>query len=488
MKQVRINVPLTVRHTVLIPLGSDMISKIEAEHNGVSVLISGMRDAVDGALSLGAPSDPHSLIQRALSALGYVVGDHEKDMAQFSRWVDRLAEFPQSEEALELWTKSVLALLPSVKSIEGASLDARDVVIQRMRLFPPAPKTGLGDGPLPEPWAELHEWRSAAKRCGIASVKELAGTVSETFGQFVDRKIVSEWQEATGCPDPATAKERIEQREQAWVNATDRHCPGDAEQRIDDLQMQTKMQAETIRAWRKETGAETPESAINRVGADQDAWKEATGCSNAFQAQKKLAELESKLLSYASEIDALRKAPQTHDPVVVAIEHGAHFALNGQIIGRVYDPERELAKVRAELQSKCREAQTEKERANTAEGMYQAERAKRESEVRAANRASNHLEDAIVEARKAAGIDHEKPGSGDYTSLAKWCSDARAKLASAIIPLPKPEKVEAGQKWARVARITSVGGWGVIERATMGSEQPTLTSLRNDNDWTYLGT
>lgn len=335
MKTIKINVPLTVHYELLPPPvdGEAVQKRIESRWCAVTVAISGSREAVDYMLSVCPTNDPPTLIQRALSALGYVVGDHEKDVAQFSRWVDHLVEFPRSEEALELWTKSVLALLPSNKSIEGASLDARDVVVRRMRLFPPAPKTGLDDGPpLPEPWAELQEWRSAAKSCGIASAKELAGTVSETFGQFVDRKVTRDWQEATGCNTPEVARLRI----------------GQLNRFLDD--------------WQIKSGVASPDALVEKFRITEDAWKEATCAADTHAAYKKIANLELQLVSYASEIDALRKAHSfaghmRRDP---AEEMRACDAEHEKRIVA----ERELAKVRAELQSKCREAQTAKERAD----------------------------------------------------------------------------------------------------------------------------
>jgi hypothetical protein len=142
---------------------------------------------------------------------------------------------------------------------------------------------------------ELGQWRDAAKANGITSPNELVQSANINFGQFVDRKVTRDWQEATGCKSPSDA------------------------------------------------------------AASFDSWKEATGCANAFQAQKKLADLESKLLSYASEIDALRKTSQ-HQSVLL------NDSIAQSVIGISADA-KELAKVRAELQSKCREAQTERERA-----------------------------------------------------------------------------------------------------------------------------
>jgi hypothetical protein len=364
-----------------------------------------------------------------------------------------------------------------------------------MRLFPPAPKTGLNDGPLlPEPWTELHEWRSAAKRCGIESAKELADTVSETFGQFVDRKVTRDWREATGCQDPATAKERIkqlragydsadaersqlkrdaEQRERAWVNTTDRHCPGDAEQRIDDLRMQVEIQAETIHAWEKETKCKSPEDAskldelaktwqdsstryeyiakqrareisewvaksgvaypdelVEKFRVTEDAWKEATGAADTHAAYKKIADLESKILSYASEIDALRKLASPKR------DWDAELGLAGAEHRMRVAAERELAKIKAELDSKRRECQTEKERADKAE------------------HDANNLRVIYSDARASAGLPLQ---IGEGENLSKWCSDAREKLSRAIIPLPKPEKVEPGQKWAFVMKAIDKG-------------------------------
>jgi uncharacterized protein YeeX (DUF496 family) len=143
---------------------------------------------------------------------------------------------------------------------------------------------------------ELGQWRDAAKANGITSPNELVQSANINFGQFVDRKVTRDWQEATGCKSPSDA------------------------------------------------------------AASFDSWKEATGCANAFQAQKKLADLESKLLSYASEIDALRKTSQ-HQSVLL------NDSIAQSVIGISADA-KELAKVRAELQSKYREVQTEKERAD----------------------------------------------------------------------------------------------------------------------------
>lgn len=344
MKTIRINVPLTVRHTVLTPLGPSTISRVEAEFDGVSVTIGGMRDAVDRILSTMAPSDPHSLIQRALSALGHVVGDHKKDVEQFSQWVDHLVAFPRTDEARNLWTEAMLraAQSPYPISVSDASRACFELVLEQARLFPPSPKVDLGD-------AELQEWRSAAKTNGIGSPKELAESANMSFGQFVDRKISREWQAATLCATPADA---------AILRASlIRDCGNMAHEKADENAQ-----------WQASTECDTPE-----------------------------------------------------------------------------------------FQSKCREAQTERERANTAERMFRVEQAKRESEVRAERERADSLaeklrecDDIISRAREFAGL-----AQHDTKSIVDWCRDAREKLATAIIPLPKPEKVEAGQKWAFVMTAKS---------------------------------
>jgi hypothetical protein len=584
MKTIKINVPLTVHYESLPPSvdGEATQKRIESRWGAVSVSVSGSREAVDHMLSVCPTNDPPTLIQRALSALGYVVGDYEKDVAEFSRWVDHLAAFPQSEEALELWTNATLAGLPAGKTVYEASKDAQAIVIQRMRLFPPAPKTGLDDGPLlPEPWAELHEWRSAAKRCGIESAKELAGTVAETFGQFVDRKVTRDWQEATGCKTPEDAS-KLDELAKTWQDSSTRY------------EYVAKQRAREISEWVAKSGVVSPDALVEKFRVTEDAWKEATGVADTHAAYKKIADLESKILSYASEIDALRKLASPKR------DWDAELGLAGAEHRMRVAAERELAKAKAELDSKRRECQTEKERADenartttargilldkiaealgcdfnhdslpehvadlkrahdnandslvgsddlanetkeiasilasqlkdagiesaagaiaarsvflsavwaksrlareillggTGESIVDAtkrvmdrcasleqqiiadgnrtdelrkilhakegesviEVAKRFAEqLSTSERASNLFETAIVGARKAAGIDQQKPGSGNYVSLTEWCQDAREKLSHAIIPLPKPEKVEAGQKWAFVMKAIEKG-------------------------------
>lgn len=465
MKTIKINVPLTVHYELLPPPvdGEAIQKRIESRWGAVSVAISGSRESVDHMLSVCPTNDPPTLIQRALSVLGYVVGDHEKDVAQFSRWVDHISEFPQSEEALELWTNATLARLHATRSVDEASKDAQAIVVQRMRLFPPAPETGLDDGPLiPEPWAELHEWRSAAKRCGIASAKELADTVSETFGQFVDRKVTRDWQEATGCDTPDVAKLRI----------------GQLNRFLDE--------------WRSKSGVASPDALVEKFRVTEDAWKEATGATDTHAAYKKIANLELQLVSYASEIDALRKSPKR--------DWDAELGLAGAEHKTRVAAERELAKVKAELDSKRRECQTEKERADKAE------------------QDANNLRSIYSDARASAGL---PPSIGEGENLSKWCQDARearqeadtwktealtcgmtlvdirsaleskfphlgsfanvswnefgkkavAAISSAIIPLPKPESVEPGQRWAFVMtcmRETSIASGLAIQFVDAG--------------------
>jgi hypothetical protein len=559
VKQIRINVPLTVtretQDTIAEPIygyglpfqtsGRFFVRQtIDALCGAVRVTIVGDKDAVQSMLA-NQKNDPTALIQRALSALGYVVGDHKKDVEQFSRWIDHLVAFPRSEEALTLWTSAMLARLGSAEppmiaeTVDEASEAALRVVVQRMRLFPPAQKTGLDDGP-PIEWdrikitgvgtyeecAELVAWREAAKACGIKSPADLDSMKNASFGEFVDKKITHEWRSATDCLTPAQAKSKIdtlEQRERAWCavtdrgcpvgareriedlraqikeqadtiaqwqaatgcetseaaksflvyndqtwrSATDRACPGDAKQRIEDLQMQVKMQAETIRQrerdlseWRKATGVEYPDGAIARARADLDAWQEATGASNSHQAYKMIQELKAQVLSYASEIDALRKAAKsTPDPVVVNIEHGAHVTLNGQTIGHVHNPERELAKVRAELDSKRRECQTEKERADenartmNARGVLldKIAEALGLSSIVNYDKLSEHVADMREEWRK----DEDTISQVRVLLAAKPGESVLDAARRAIVPLPKPEKVESGQKWSFVMTAQS---------------------------------
>ena len=526
MKTIQIKKPLMVIHGVLTPLNNNFHSRIEADCEGVSIIISGMRDVVDRMLAPDAtPSDPHSLIQRALSALGYVVGDHRKDVAQFSRWVDHLITFPRSEEAKAIWTEAMLRLFgsdspPLVQStIAEASGACGAFVVEQMRLFPPR-ISGMDLGT--EAWTELQEWRSAAKASGIDSPAELSESGKINFGQLVDRKVSRDWQLATQCDSPKDA----ESLRAAWHSETNCMFPKEAGDKIRTLKSALKLQesrgdelVRDIRAWEKATGADSPEAAIGRARVTHDSWQEATGAVDSHAAYKKINDLETKLFSYASEIDALRKVTQStkRDPVTVELDHGTPLTSNGKTIGIVLNPERELAKVKAELDSKRRECATEKERAD-AEFRRRVDAEKYLFDVDSAQfeftrSRSGYAQLAAVisaawkqtnlncaESIKSLPEERQRASAAEsmfrieqqkHDDTKKELLAANQKLASAIIPLPKPESVEPGQKWARLITTRDPGDvLGSPSEHYVGSVLGILYKerlLSNLDGWVFLG-
>jgi uncharacterized protein YeeX (DUF496 family) len=566
---------------------------IDATAPGIEVSILGYPDAVEGLLV--APSDPRSLIQRGRTAA---------DDAELGEW-------RSSASAFDIHSPKELALLTDVSF--GELLDRK----RRVELRNATGCETLDDVTelirnLRAEAAENHPLITAIQNAPVvpisdeenAELDEIAKSsrwlTDEEFRASVPVCDQASWQQATGYNTPELAKLRI----------------GQLNRFLDE--------------WQSKSGVASPDELVEKFRAIEDAWKEATGAADTHTAFKKITEMESKLLSYVSEIDVLRKI------TVPKRDWDAELGFAGSEHKMRVTAERELAKVRAELDSKRRECQTEKERADenaremvkrgalldkiaealgrdfnhdslpehvadlkresdrldagkiTPEDIAQERKelseiiashvrdsgiesaaniiatryaylsaswaktlqcreillaspgesivdaAKRvierwanleqqivaddnrtdelrmilyakegESVIDAAKRtieearaavsgatqdarnywsmvvsgweqctgcatpeevrnrintvecASAALESGIIEARKAAGINHEKPGSGVYTSLAEWCKDALEKLAIAIVPLPKPEKVEAGQKWAFVMTATS---------------------------------
>jgi hypothetical protein len=566
MKEIRINVPLELRHTVIYP-GPTQTVKVELQHGDVYVTIGGSQKDVDAFLALNEQKTG-------------------------------LDDGP---------------LLPKFGAKELTELESWRESAKQRGWNSPADLRGF----TALDFAELQEWRSVAKSFDLDSPKEFDSIANVSIGEILDRRLRVQLREATGCESIASAGELIcqlrsrstvaedreiewqlasgcaspkdaqefraswhaetgcmwpkeagalirnlrerckntslpvfgsipatgevvfaiskselstranfaEARETEiadWKSVTNRETPSLAKEMLDQMigktseldNQATGLRAE-IRAWKKATGADSPESAISRAGAEQDAWKEATECTNAFQAQKKIANLELKLLSYASEIDALRKASPKKEPF--SEEWYAKERLNSAEHEKRVATERELSKVRAELDSKRRECQTEKERADKAE-----------QDV-------NHLRAIYSDARASAGL-HATIGEGE--NLSKWCQDAReskreadtwktealtcgvtladirkaleskfshlgplanipwaefgkkavAAINSAIVPLPKPDKVEAGQKWAVIATVGYVYGSVTdshpVDMSNLGiiPDQKILTS----NDWVCL--
>lgn len=69
--------------------------------------------------------------------------------------------------------------------------------------------------------------------------------------------------------------------------------------------------------------------------------------------------------------------------------------------------------------------------------------------------------------------------------------ELKAQLAGAIVPLPKPECVEEGQRWAQLGYVFEVLDYGPKERRAYFSDigdTPNLTHMLTSDNWHYLGT
>lgn len=290
MKEIKINVPLELRQTVLYPTANGMTSRVEAEFEDVEVRIFGLQKDVDAFLTLNEQ------------------------------------------------------------------------------------KTGIDDGPsLPETWAELQEWRSAAKLFDVGSPKELASITDVSFGEMIDRKFRVQLREATGHETIAGVVELIKsllERCQKTSLPVFGSTPSTGEvvfaisqsgldqmnNRAAHAEKIAEQRGREISEWVSRSGVSSPDELVEKFRVTEDAWKEATGATDTHAAYKKITDLESKLLSYASEIDALRKIPNGNK---TSVEREKQFADDEN--NRRVAAERELAKMKTELDSKRRECQTLKE-------------------------------------------------------------------------------------------------------------------------------
>jgi hypothetical protein len=254
------------------------------------------------------------------------------------------------------------------------------------------------------------------------------------------RAEIAEWEKATGCMTATGAGELIRQLRERAENAeaqAQRIClpvhgiaPKDGEAVFAVTQSQLdKMDAENrkIRAERHAAEMKAEKLSAQLVERDQD------------------------LLSANAEIDRVRKAAQT--------------------LGLVSDQSAELAKVKAELATKCREAQTAKENAEAAECKVTSwvslvkdarvcaglpeKLGEGEALIDWCREAREKLNTYEANGRNALIVfDRIKSAIAvdSLVDVAQWVEDAQKKLASAIISFPKPDKVEPGQKWAMVVK------------------------------------
>ncbi len=539
--------------------------QISLRCGGATVTVFGSPSEVRSLVENGPPADALSDIQRALNVLGYPVGNHQKDAETFSRWIDGLNAYAQSEEVKATFTEAMLRLMGgpnpplTPETMHEAAGACAALVQEQMRLFPPRARTELDDGPeLPQmsdarerSWqmatgasepGEVHnrlrgfggvfgaveqieKWRESTNALAPEQAASTIKTLREA-SVLMQRTIV-EWHDETGQESPKLAGQRIASLmndrddlskrlgsllserelwrvrtnqdrpedvvpESHWINATQCQTPTGAgellRQRVERIKELEAKLAESERcgekafgiaqsmAWQSCTGRETPRDARDMIGKLRSELDEAT---------TKLAQRGQDYLAACAEVDKVRKAART--------------------LGLVSDDAKEIAKLRAELQSKCREAQTERERADAVDSMFRVEQQKhndtraelatRTNEWRAqvtradaAKRERNDAFDALNKIRDAIlKKDATRILVGEsWTAVAALFVQV---LDSAIIPLPKPEKVEPGQKWAALYTVTDTSLTRDVRRATLGgdSRAPLESVMLAVPGWIYLG-
>jgi len=567
-----------------------------------------------------------SEVQRALIALGFSetersVGVDRNRVPQalktFSSWIDRLQSLPVADEELcATWSEYMRArfgggeppMTPT--AVNEAAHAAHYAITMQLQLFPPRSRTvSTAGNSYAEEWTELSAWREAGLACQIGSPKELAETARMNFGQFVDRKVTREWQDETGEQSPKLAGQRIaslvndvhgqSQRIQAllderelWREKTNCEHPKEFASEWSEVEY-----------WKTETGCLTATGASELIKALRKEdnslqiaksqlvhWESCTGCATPHEAQEtinalraKLRERDQDLLTANAEIDRVKKAAQTLGLVSeISTEltkvQDENLALRSHLLGKVFSAHpdcvrltSELAKVRAELQTKQHECQTEKERADRVEkkAYEQNERAGRAQEAsdargvllqkigealqlgtsvlwdplpgqvayvveqrqfekmradaaekRYADRVfssedlaqeTNEIVEIITAQLKDAGIVSAAQSIACRTaSLSKAhtltmkarkvlgakagenISDAAKRVMStAIIPLPKPESIEPGQKWAKLITTRDLGNvLGSPPEHYVGSVLGILYKERllgNLDGWLFLG-
>lgn len=355
-----------------------------------------------------------SEVQRALVTLGFSESERGlgRGLKTFSRWVDQLQILPDvSEELKATWTQFMVAWFGTKESyrgkeqIEHAAESAWHAITLQLRYFPPRALKEYGDDQsYAAGWTELSAWRVAAKANGFDSPEDLSSVQGSTFGQFADKRIVKEWRDETGEESPKLAGQRIA----SLVNDVHRQS-----QRIQALLDEREL-------WREKTTCQHPKEFISTEKEWQNAthcqspedfettmvqWSIDSGCANPRMAtleldrlreevglqlkkieglSEQLHERDQDLLTANAEIDRVKKAAQTlglsadGSDLVKSIRESFGKNELGHEIGIDLIPSAiksvvsELAKVRAELQTKYREAQTEKERAERAESASNA--------------------------------------------------------------------------------------------------------------------
>lgn len=377
-----------------------------------------------------------SEVRRALVVLGFSDQERSDTLDTFSRWVDTLERTPHDEEAKATWTEFCLRLASTGNGTLGGMLkDADAFITEQLRRFPPRPRTGLDDGPgLERNMIDLERHEDVVNVAVLAEKTRwqvATGYASSSeIASELDR--LREWE--------TTAKQR------GWNHPMDMrgHSALDTQEERQRWQDATKCSSPdefttNMAEWSKESGCASPRFAtleLDRLRQDATDWQSETGCMTPTGA----GELVRQLRECAEKYDSIMKAANE-------IEATGCESLSD--VAQWIDT--------AKKESWQTEALT--------------------------------CAMTLTEVRKT--LEKKFPHLGSFANIpwAEFGKKAVSAIESAIVPLPKPERVEVGQRWAVMTNVGYIYGSRTDDHAVDLSEFGSGSDKRMiaSGNWIYLG-
>jgi len=474
------------------------------------------------------PDDLSEVLNKVVAFLGLPKPDGSwTGMAlAFAKWLAFAQAFVADPDGQHqaTWTETMLRVIGTRGMMKGnaeavESCEIADAVLrEKVKRFPPRMMSYGGNeldvnelcaiDDLEKAQDELRQWREATGCASLdafyAEEAKHNAAMSKTYRDLDDlQNQVDEWRKATGFGDPVSAKvardndamsHDLDSYKQMavsrgvalanWHNTFGGRTPERVEQLVKDDRLALKAKETECSAlrvqiihWQNATSCSTPEEAHELISDTKHKWElEILKCvdvTNERNIARRTAELAGEKLT------RWRMVTGYEDPGAYKnhLEREANLAdVHDRMIAERDQTIIEYAKEIDRLRDSAKKASRDCADAERVTERWREEVMAATKQIDLLLGAANKLEDGIIEARKAADINHQKLGSDDYVSLDVWCNDANVRLRAAtdtiahvrkafggatvdriceigkmaLIPLPKPDKVEAGQKWAFV--------------------------------------
>ncbi len=345
--------------------------------------------------------------------------------------------------------------------------------------------------------ADLRErvagWREATGCDSLeafdASADEYNATMQKTHAELTDlEEQIDAWRQATGCGDPGTAKSVIVELHNSFAKEHEKRRANIQSATDDRVAREQELAALRVQIydWQNVMNRDTPAEAAELIGDIKHKWElEILKCvdvTNERNIARRAAELAGEKLTrwrmvtgyedpgaYKNHLERAANLADVHDRMIAERDQ--------TIIEYAKEIDRLREATRVALRD-CADAEQSADRA------VEAMRVERDEMDRVSVDAAKRADSFVNDLNKAVSVLLDIRSAFGGATVDRICEIGK----TALIPLPKPDKVAPGQKWAFVEKALGFASTSAEHARLSGSGVVRISTLIGSSEWFYLGT